>query len=207
MARTRDRAPLRKREILENFHQVLVEEGFEGASIGKIARRMGIHPSLIIHYFSTKEDMIVEFVDYILEKYENTFLKKIENIEDPRERLKAGLDTIFSVDWVSLVDTRAFYACYYLGLRNPKVKTKLQKMYQRFREYLVHVITLYRDEGVIPSADPGKDADLIIALAEGLSFYRNISGGKKKYRELGKYLKQRALSLLNHGDKLRQRGL
>ena len=54
MARKKDGAPLRKREILEHFQQVLVEEGFEGASIGKIARRMGINPSLIIHYFSTK---------------------------------------------------------------------------------------------------------------------------------------------------------
>jgi len=202
MARKRDRAPLRKREILEHFHQVLVEEGFEGASIGKIARRMGIHPSLIIHYFNTKEDMIVELVDYILEMYESTFLKKIENIKDPGERLKVGLDTIFSVDWISLVDTRAFYACYYLGLRNPKVKERLQKMYQRFREYLIHEITLYRDEGIISSTYPSKDADLIIALVEGLSFYRNISGGKKKYRELGKYLKQRALSLLNKGDRI-----
>lgn len=202
MARKRDRAPLRKREILEHFQQVLVEEGFEGASIGKIARHMGIHPSLIIHYFSTKEDMIVELVDYILEKYEITFLKKLEVINDPGERLKAGLDTILGVGWISLVDTRAFYACYYLSLRNPKVKARLQKMYQRFREYLIQEITLYRDEGLIPSTDPDKDADLIIAFVEGLSFYRNISGGKKKYKELGEYMKLRTLSLLNKEDRV-----
>ena len=109
--------------------------------------------------------------------------------------------TPFSV-WaeISLVDTRAFNACYYLSLRNPKVKARLQKMYQRFREYLIHEITLYRDEGLIPSTDPGKDANIIIAFVEGLSFYRNISGGKKKYKELGEYLKLRTLSLLNKED-------
>jgi AcrR family transcriptional regulator len=198
MARTKDKAPLRKKEILEHFQQVLVEEGFEGASIGKIARRMGINPSLIIHYFSTKEDMIVELVDFILEKYESTFLKRLEVIDDPEERLKAGLDTVFSVDWISLVDTRAFNACYYLSLRNPKVKVRLQKMYQHFRDYLVQEITLYMNRGIIPATDPSKDADLIIAIVEGLSFYRNISGGKKKYGELGTYLKQRILMILNH---------
>ena len=41
--------------------------------------------------------MILELVDYILEKYEITFLNKLEVIDDPRERLKAGLDTIFGV--------------------------------------------------------------------------------------------------------------
>ena len=51
------KAEIRKPEILENYYQVLLEEGFEGTSIGKIARRMDIHPSLIIHYFKNKENM------------------------------------------------------------------------------------------------------------------------------------------------------
>jgi AcrR family transcriptional regulator len=196
MARNSDRAPLRKREILEHFQQVLVEEGFEGASIGKIARRMGINPSLIIHYFTTKEDMIVELVDYILEKYETNFRNKLEVINDPGERLMAGLENILGVGWISLVDTRAFNACYYLSLRNPRVKVRLQKMYQRFRKYLIREITIYRDEGFFDSTDPDKDADLIISIVEGLNFYRNISGGKQKYKELGEYVKLRILSLL-----------
>ena len=48
------KAEIRKPEILENYYQVLIEEGFEGVSIAKIAKRMNIHPSLIIHYFKTK---------------------------------------------------------------------------------------------------------------------------------------------------------
>lgn len=48
-------AETRKPEIFENFYQVIIAEGIEGASIGKIARRMNIHPSLIIHYFKTKK--------------------------------------------------------------------------------------------------------------------------------------------------------
>ena len=71
-------------------------------------------------------------------------------------------------------------------------------MYQHFRDYLVQEITLYMDKGIIPATDPAKDADLIIAIVEGLSFYRNISGGRKKYGELGAYLKQRILTILNH---------
>ncbi|MGC9324170.1 MAG: TetR/AcrR family transcriptional regulator [Desulfomonilia bacterium] len=200
MARKKDKAPLRRREILETFQQVLIEEGFEGASIAKIASRMGIHPSLIIHYFSTKEDMIVALVDYILETYERTFLKKLKEISDPRKRLETGLSTLFGVDWISLVDTRAFYACYYLGLRNQNVKMRLQKMYHRFRKYLIQEIGLYMESGLIPKTDPEQDADLIIALVEGLSFYRNISGGKKKYQNLGQYLQQKVLSMLSNGQ-------
>ena len=64
------KADIRKPEILENFYHVLIEEGFEGASINKIARRMNIHPSLIIHYFKTKENLTIALADYLIEKYE-----------------------------------------------------------------------------------------------------------------------------------------
>jgi AcrR family transcriptional regulator len=47
--RKNQKADRRKREILESYYQVLMEEGFEGASIGKLAQRMKIHPPLIIH--------------------------------------------------------------------------------------------------------------------------------------------------------------
>ena len=51
----RKNAEIRKPEILENYYQVIIEEGIEGASIGKVADRMDIHPSLIIHYFKAKK--------------------------------------------------------------------------------------------------------------------------------------------------------
>ena len=37
--RKHKKAEVRKPEILENYYQVLIEEGFEGASIAKIAKR------------------------------------------------------------------------------------------------------------------------------------------------------------------------
>jgi AcrR family transcriptional regulator len=49
--RKNQNAKPRKPEILEAYYQVIIQEGLEGASIGKIAKRLNIHPSLIIHYF------------------------------------------------------------------------------------------------------------------------------------------------------------
>ena len=67
--RKNQRADTRKPEILENFYQVLIEEGFEGASIDKIAKRMKIRPPLIIHYFKTKENLTLESVNSLTQKY------------------------------------------------------------------------------------------------------------------------------------------
>jgi AcrR family transcriptional regulator len=196
MAGKRRNAQERKPEILENFYAVLTEEGLEGASLAKIAARMGIHHSLIIHYFSTKEELVVELVEYILEKYENTFLPMLSEIEDPGERLEKTVDAVFGLDWTKLVDSGVFYACYSLSFRNERVRDSFQKLYSRLREVLVDEITEYMEKKIIVRGDPAKLADLIISLLAGYDFYRSVIEDEGQIEELALFLKQNALSLL-----------
>jgi AcrR family transcriptional regulator len=196
MARPRDRAETRKREILENFYAVLAEEGLEGASMAKIAAHMGIHPSLIIHYFATKEEMIVELVDFMLDQYEETFLPRLREIDDPEEKLQATIEAIFGQEWVRLVDAGVFYACYSLSFRNDRVRERFQRMYARLREVLLDEIGDLMQRGVIVKADAGKLADLIISLLEGYDFYRGVMGDDERFDELGRFLTESALAIL-----------
>jgi hypothetical protein len=113
---------------------------------------------------------------------------------------------IFDVDWISLVDTREFNACYYLALRNARIMERFQKMYQYFRENLTRDFALYMKSGIIPKGNPEKNAEIIILCVEGLSFYRNICGGEKKYHELGAHLKNLVMNMLQQQDKNSQGG-
>jgi len=56
MAKNKDKADIRKYEILVHFQHVFAKQGFEVASIAKIAKKMDVHPSLLTHYFSTKKE-------------------------------------------------------------------------------------------------------------------------------------------------------
>ncbi len=199
MARQSERGVARKREILENFYAVIAEEGLEGASIAKIATRMGVNPSLLIHYFSTKEHMMVELVDYMLTRYEETFLPALEGIEDAEKRLEVTLDAIFGLDWARLVDAGVFYACYSLSFRNHKVKESFQRMYSRLRGVLVEEIAELMERGVILRADPGKLADLVISLLEGYDYYRAVMENERQFDELAVFLKESALAILRAG--------
>ena len=120
--RKNQKADIRKREILENYYQVLIEEGFEGASIGKIAKRMNIHPPLIIHYFKTKENMTIELVDFLIEKYEAPEFLKFDHIQDMEQRFIALMDTIFSFEWSRTINPGVHFGFYYLSFRNQKIK-------------------------------------------------------------------------------------
>ncbi len=196
MARTRQTAEVRKNEIIENFYEVLAEEGFEGASIGKVANRMGIYPSLIIHHFSNKEEMVVALVDFITSAYEQTFLPAIEGIENPEERLSTIIDSIFGSDWFRLVDNGAFYSCYALSFRNPRVLAHFQRMYEALRDILIAEITEYAESGRPLAMDPGTVADLVIMQLAGFNYYKNISSSSRDFNSLSERLKDHVWSLI-----------
>ncbi len=71
-------AVLRKLDILESYYQILVQKGLEGASIGRIAENIDIHPSLIIHYFKNKQNMKLELVNLLMEKYKSPSMFDME---------------------------------------------------------------------------------------------------------------------------------
>ncbi len=199
MARPSDRAPIRKQEILEHFYKVLGEEGIEGSSLAKIAGSMGVHPSLLIHYFSTKEQMTLALVDYIAQQYGETYLGWIGDIEDPQERLSAILEMLFSRDWMVYVDQSVFNACHYLGFHNKEIHKRFRRMYSRFADMLSVEFGRLMELGVVREMEPRQMADLVIAMTEGLDFYGTIIGTGRRFDSVGRNMKQAALTLLLDG--------
>jgi len=196
VARTREKAEVRRREIIESFYEALKEEGLEGASLANIANRMGVYPSLLVHHFSNKEEMVVELVDYITSRYEEVFLPKLEGIEDPEQRLSGIIDSIFGLDWLRLVDNGAFYACYALSFRNARVHEHFQRMYRALRDVLVAEITAYSESGNAVVMEPGRAADLAIMQLAGFNYYKNIFGNERRFEEISEQLKEYVWSLI-----------
>lgn len=189
---------IRKQEILESFYQVMIKEGFKGSSIAKIAKHMGVHPSLITHYFKKKDDLILELVDHLITQYEEMYTIKFENVSDPEERFHLLLDLVFGLDWATLVDNRVFFECYSLSLRDERLKKRLNEMYLRFKNTLIVEINSYIEHGVIREIDPNKAANFIISLVEGIDYYRNVldDENRAQLEELGQYLKEIVINAL-----------
>lgn len=194
--RKNQKAELRKPEILENYYQVLIEEGFEGTSIGKIAKRMHIHPSLIIHYFKTKENMTIELVDLLIEKYEAPEFLKFKHIQDLEQRFQALIDTVFSFEWSRTIDPGLHFGFYYLSFRNPKIREAYEAMIQRFRDYLVRELELYQKAGIVKANDLKKAADIMVTLMEGLEFHAQFLSEGQPFKKFSDYAKHLVLSML-----------
>jgi AcrR family transcriptional regulator len=192
----RSNAENRIPEILESYYQVILDLGFEGASIGKVAKYMDIHPSLIIHYFKSKENMNIELVKLIIEKFNSPQFLKLDHIQDLTERFTKLIDVLFSFDWSRTVHPTVFYAFYYLSFRNPSIKERFQKMFMDFRDYLTDEFRFYKKAGIIFVDDPQKAADMIVTLVEGLEFHAGFLKNGQPFDIFADYSKQIALGLL-----------
>ncbi len=196
--RKRHKAETRKPEILENYYHVLIEEGFEGASIGKIAQRMKIHPSLIIHYFKNKDNLTVELAQSLVEKYEAPELLQFDHIQDLEQRFHALMDTIFSLEWSRTIDPGVHFGFYYMSFRNQKIRRHYEAMIIRFRDYLSRELEVYKKAGIVGVEDTRKAADVIVTLMEGLEFHAHFLSEGRPFEDFADDSKRLALEALNH---------
>ena len=202
---------LRRKQILEHFYEVLIEEGIEGASIGKIASHMDVHKSLVMHYFNKKENMVLELIELIIERYEQTVVPRLKEIRDPRKRLEAFLSEIFGLSWKRLFglpsskppNDEAFYAFYYLTFRNEAISKRFKEMYLMMRETFAREIKACAEEGGFEIKDPDKVADLVVVLSEGLNICERMRDDDQQSEKFRNYVTEQAMILLmTNGGKL-----
>ena len=162
---------IRRTEILENYYQLLITEGFEGSSISKIAKRMDINPSLIIHYFKTKDNMTDHLVDLLIQKYESPEFLQFDHIEDLSERFTAFINTLFSKKWSRTINPGVHFGFYYLSFRKTEIKSHFREMFRSFKDYLICELEIYQKAGIIKIEDINDAADMIVVLMEGMEFH------------------------------------
>lgn len=175
------------------------EHGFSGTTLAKVADSVGMNPSLLLHYYKSKDEMIVGFVDFIIRKYEDFYLKPLETLTDPKERLKYLVDTLLVErgDVEELVSDRGFYECYALSITHPKIKKMFQQFYDRFRQSLTKELIDIQEAGVIKVKNAKIAAGLLIVLLEGKDFYGNMTDDETSYTQLRKYLKEVAYNIFS----------
>lgn len=185
----------RQQEIIKVFYKVAKKEGYENTSIAKIAKVMDINPSLIIHYFETKEEMTYALIEYILERY--LLIYTIKNKDGATlADLEKTVEMLFSKKWNLLFDDGLFYTFYALAFREKKIKAKYKTILDSLRLALATMIEQCNSKNLIKVADPQNTADLIFVLVDGAYFYLSLENNKKIYTERLAYYKNIAYQVL-----------
>lgn len=78
-----------RRAILEAATELLLEEGFSGLSLRRVAERIGYTPATIYLYFKDKDDLLLTLLDVAWIAFAAQQAAAIEGVADPLARLRA----------------------------------------------------------------------------------------------------------------------
>jgi AcrR family transcriptional regulator len=187
---------LRKQEIIEVFYGVAASEGLENTSIAKIAAEMECNPSLIIHYFKTKEDLIYGLIDFILERYYRIFKVDAADITSKKDLMDI-LERLFSRTWNDLIDDGVFYSCYALTFKNDRIKKKFKLLHQKLRKKLTEILKHCRENGLIKTRKLQQKTEIFFVILEGAYYYSSLIRNEQEYQEQMEVYKKTAFSVLD----------
>jgi len=168
--RKRQSAIERKPAILNAFYEVIEDEGFENASVAKVAMKAGVHPSLVIHYFGTKEKMVLELVDQVLATYAALF-RRLPKEGAPGQRLDRLLELVWSREWHNAASFSVVFSFLALSQRDKGVHARVRNLYDNYRRYLLAQFSFFAEKGVIRVDDPEATVEAFISLSEGSHYF------------------------------------
>ncbi|OQP68600.1 TetR family transcriptional regulator C-terminal domain-containing protein [Niastella populi] len=187
----------RQKEIIKAFYKLAKKEGLENASIAKTAALLDMNPSLVLHYFQTKESLVYGLIEYILDKYLLIYNIPTEDATEPKKALLKVIDNIFSAKWNTLFDDSVSYSCYALAFRDKTIKEKYKRLLDTLRQNLQQLIMDCKAQGILSVKDPALTADLIFVLVDGAYYYLCLVSDKEEYKQKLALYKKQAISLLN----------
>ena len=196
--------PLRQKEIVKAFYKVARKEGLENASIAKVAAVLKVNPSLVIHYFKTKQDLILGLIEYILERYRLIYNPQ-NATTNPKERLRKIIQNLFSRKWNKLFDDGVFFSSFALIFRNHTIKVHYKNLHDHLRQLLTDALQAAKDDQAIDIEDVEDTADLIFVFIEGAYYYLSLVSDRSEYKQRLELYEEKVLQMLNldgHEEKL-----
>ena len=191
---------IRKPEILRHTYKVVEEEGFMGMTIGKVATRMGVNSGLLIHYFKSKEGLILEMVDYLYDSSMTIYLEELKKHTTPKERLEGLLDMVFDTSGNMPQRDAVFWSCYAMGFRNEQIREKIKGLMKKFIDFGMVEMEAWEENGLVNVPDKEKVAATILALSEGLGILRNSIDDMDTLKEISLFMKKTALAAMGVQD-------
>lgn len=185
----------KKQDILKAYATVIEKHGLEGASLGAVARHMGINQSLIFHYFENKEDLVCQLTDHVcamcVKSYEKAF---------PREGDYSPASFEYFVRYIleihynrrRSVSPKLYYALTYLLPRQPQVRESFARLTVQLVDIVSRHLSAFCAAGIIDIDDIDMSARTLLCLADGILCYDELT--PQNLRE-GFILAQKALYL------------
>lgn len=154
----------RKKDIMDKALELFATEGFDKASISKIAQRAGISKGLLYNYFSGKEDLIKTIIFNGLDSLTGFIDPNHDGIITKKE-LKNFIEEFFN----AVERNEHYWRLYFTLFFQPHVLKLVEKrLIVMIHTYTNMLVKYFEAKG---SEDPETDAIMLGAVLDGIGFH------------------------------------
>ncbi len=166
----------RRREILRSAQKVFAREGFQEATMEKIAQDAGISKGTIYLYFKNKTDLFLQAIDEKLDEFISLIQKSLEGDHSPLKKIWKVVST--QMEFFE-AHKEFFKVCLNIKgefyLEHPQECFKrLKEKFQPYFDELSRVVEEGIKQGTFHRVEPMKAARILAEMINSLIFYRVI---------------------------------
>lgn len=171
-----------EQQILEAALRALNAHGYANVTISDVSDEFEKSPSLIYHYFDSKEELIAELYDFLSETYFD-FVREMD-VDDPVERLRLLVEIVLFGDEYTPDDD--FYISLYEIMvhvpHSPVLKEKYAKNEQKAVDLMANILQDGKESEQIKQIDPLETAAFLSAAIDGIRLHRVLLGDDETTR-------------------------
>ncbi|MGP4845048.1 transcriptional regulator BetI [Marinobacter sp. 1Y8] len=169
-----DVEPIRRQQLIDATLRVIEDNGFQGATIGKIARVSGMSVGIVSHYFGGKQGLLEATMRHLLATLcSDVQQRMVERPDTPRERLMAIVDANFSGVQTDPQSAKTWLAFWTQAMHNADLM-RLQRVNER---RLLSNLKYYL-RALMPDQQARATAQTVAALIDGFWLRAAMSEGR-----------------------------
>jgi AcrR family transcriptional regulator len=158
--------------IIAAAYKVLGEKGYDATTLKEISREADAAPGLIHYYFGGKDQLLVEVLKTMSDRYTETTGELSRNVTSD-QFMAAALYQPFARTREEPEWYRLRYELFSLGLHNALLAPGVRDLLTGGREAIAKaVLQAQRSSGAASSTDPSTLASLLLAVFDGLALQK-----------------------------------
>ncbi len=158
----------RREELIKATYHEVAEKGYSAVTLQDIAKRAGVSKGSTLYYFSTKEDLFLGALEWIIEVVHERIHAAIASADDPVSKMKAVIGVIFG----NAQESRQFFLAYSdfisIGTRNRRFHDLNAKFYEGCCGHDREIIELGIKAGIFRPVDLDDASSMVRALVDGM---------------------------------------
>jgi TetR/AcrR family transcriptional repressor of bet genes len=155
--------PVRKRQLIEATIATIHDYSFADATIARIARRAGLSPGIIAHYFGGKDALLAATMRYLLTELLQDATERLKRAQTPMARVEAVVAANFGASQFNKEVIAAWFAFWGQVPHSPELRRLNEVYMRRVRSNLAHALAQAVDR-----AEADRIAGVAACLIDGI---------------------------------------